>query len=98
MLRHIIAVFRHHAKANCAGAQDLRPDRSAALFIKAQKVFDFFVCWFTMLKQDVPQREQLGRSPTKAFPPDVRFGSLADICTAIGHVRLSCLLWAKSGL
>jgi hypothetical protein len=40
---------------------------------------------------------------------DVRFGSLADICTATAHVRFTpksrhlqctspCLLWAKSGL
>jgi hypothetical protein len=52
-----------------------------------QKVFDFFVCRFTMLKQDVPQREQLGRSPTKAFPPDVRFGSKGDMCDATRDVR-----------
>src|SRR5262245_58522073 len=41
--------------------------------------------------------------------PNVRFGSKADICTAIGHVRFTpesghvqctsaCLLWANSGL
>ena len=41
-------------------------------------------------------------------PRDVRFGSLADICTAIGHIRFtpksghvrrkaSCLLWANRG-